>query len=136
MIEFLREVGEFLQNSTLLANVSICGVSLYVILRDITMAFIVKGKKKIKEVISDTGVKKEDLVEVKNEMLDVLKEVKQLKKAIGTAYANSKLDSAVKLRVQDELDGKETQSVEVVKVEEPVVETTKSVAEKLESQLK
>lgn len=136
MIEFLREIGDFLQDSTLLANVSICGVSLYIILRDTIMAFVVRGKKKVKEVIVDTGVKKEDLLEVKNEIGAMLKQVGQLKKAIGTAYANSKLDSAVKLRVQDELDGKETQVVEVVKVEEPVIETTKSVAEKLESQLK
>lgn len=133
MIEFLKEIGDFLQDSTLLANVSICGVSLYVIIRDVAVALFAKGKKKVQEV---TGLKKEDLDDVKSEMKDVAKELKHLKKAIGTAYANSKLDSAVKLRVQDELDGKETQVVEVVKVEEPVVETTKSVAEKLESQLK
>lgn len=129
MIEFLREIGDFLQSNTLLANVSICGISLYVILKDIFIALLARGKKKVQEVITDTGVKKEDLAEV-------MKELKQLKKAVGTAYANSKLDSAVKLRVQDELDGKETKVVEVVKVEEPVVETTQSVADKLESQLK
>ena len=70
------------------------------------------------------------------EVKDLSKELSHLKKAIGTAYANSKLETSVKLRVQDELDGKETQVVEVAKLEEPVVETTKSVAEKLESQLK
>lgn len=133
MIEFLKEIGDFLQDSTLLANVSICGVSLYVIIRDVAIALLSKGKKKVQEV---NGLKKEDLDVVFKEVKGLSKELSHLKKAIGTAYANSKLETSVKLRVQDELDGKETQVVEVAKLEEPVVETTKSVAEKLESQLK
>jgi F0F1-type ATP synthase membrane subunit b/b' len=136
MTEILQNISEWIGSNPLLANLGITSLLVYNILKDIICAVAKRGAEKVKETLNDAGVKKEDLVEVKNEMKDVLKEVKQLKKAIGTAYANSKLETAVKLRVQDELDGKETQVVEVVKVEEPVVLTTKSVAEKLESQLK
>lgn len=136
MTEILQNISEWIGSNPLLANIGITSLLVYNILKDIIVAVAKKGASKVQEVLDDKNVRKEDLLEVKKEADELLKELKQLKKAIGTAYANSKLDSSVKLRVQDELDGKEdTKVVEVVKVIEPV-ETTQTVAQKLESQLK
>lgn len=136
MTEILQNISEWIGSNPLLANIGITSLLIYNILKDIIVAIAKKGASKVKEALDDKNVRKEDLLEVKKETDELLKELKQLKKAIGTAYANSKLDTSVKLRVQDELDGKEeTKVVEVVKVIEPV-ETTKTVAQKLESQLK
>jgi hypothetical protein len=136
MTEILQNISDWVSSNPLLANVGITSLLIYNILKDIIVAIAKKGASKVKEVLDDKNVRKEDLLEVKKETDELLKELKQLKKAIGTAYANSKLDTSVKLRVQDELDGKEeTKVVEVVKVIEPV-ETTQTVAQKLESQLK
>ena len=136
MTEILHNISDWISSNPLLANLGITTFVVYNILKDIIVAIAKKGASKVKDVLDNNNVRKEDLVDIKNEMHDTLIEVKQLKKAIGTAYANSKLDTAVKLRVQDELDGKENKVVEFVKVEEPIIETTQSVADKLESQLK
>jgi hypothetical protein len=129
MTELLQNIGDWINSNPFLANIGITSFVVYSIFKDIAVAVIKHGAKKVKDAVEDTGVKKEDIE-------NVMVELKQLKKAIGTAYANSKLDASVKIRVQDELDGKETKVVEVVKVETPVVETTQTVAQKLESQLK
>lgn len=136
MTEILQNISEWIGSNPLLANIGITSLLIYNILKDIIVAIAKKGSSKVKDTLDDKNVRKEDLLEVKKEADELLKELKQLKKAVGIAYANSRLDTSVKLRVQDELDGKEeTKVVEVVKVIEPV-ETTQTVAQKLESQLK